>query len=389
MALRTLVISVGARLGRDRKDVEPFADALSENWYDSVESIRDANPSDLCSLGLPRRFATELVAAAKANDAGSEEVSIEENDEADAGKGKAFGSGKGKSKGKLSDGGKITQSIPIDLEGMAGAVRGFVFRPKLLGKGGTNIFHIQDRTGVTIDLKGWDADGCLEFVLTANDTESMEIATGMCEDLINSTYELFEEARAAAHGSLQEETSELPVITRSIHAETSFKSGKSGKAKGKGGKTKSEKGGKSPGRFNEQLPVDTVGVDREFFLRSRLVGEGGRNVKHIERTSGTMISVEYDTGDGMAFSISGDSQSAVENGKSLCEDLLEHVLEEARQEAETGKRKFHDASEITGKGRNKSKGKGKGKSKGKKAKYSSYDYDDSRPIKQVRTAWNA
>eukprot|EP00933_Yihiella_yeosuensis_P061588 TRINITY_DN6440_c0_g1_i1.p1 TRINITY_DN6440_c0_g1~~TRINITY_DN6440_c0_g1_i1.p1 ORF type:complete len:380 (+),score=51.29 TRINITY_DN6440_c0_g1_i1:84-1223(+) len=64
--LANLVEDVGKTLGRSREDVKPFLALLEDNWYDSVRSLRGVSAPDLSELGLPQRFAKELIGAVQA-----------------------------------------------------------------------------------------------------------------------------------------------------------------------------------------------------------------------------------------------------------------------------------------------------------------------------------
>merc|ERR1719277_1357139 len=100
MAIRSLVVEVGGRLRRSPDDVEPFVQALKDNWYDSVTSVAEATADDLAALGLPRRFAVDLVAAAAdwrpSGGKGKSTASF-------SSKGSKGGKGKGKEKGDHYD----------------------------------------------------------------------------------------------------------------------------------------------------------------------------------------------------------------------------------------------------------------------------------------------
>jgi len=60
------VTAAAHELGRSSSDATPYLDLLEENWYDTVESLRTVDASDLNALGLPLRFARELLNLAKA-----------------------------------------------------------------------------------------------------------------------------------------------------------------------------------------------------------------------------------------------------------------------------------------------------------------------------------
>jgi len=390
MAVRALVIDVGSKLGRSAHDVEPFVQALKDNWYDSAESVAEASADDLSSLGLPRRFAVELVAAAadwrggggdkgggsekgqgksSSKGKGKDKSSKGKDDYDDRGKGKGKSKGKskgeskgeskgfarqddfnddkgkgkgGKGKPKGGKSGELRHTIPIDLEGINTE---FKFRPKLLGGKGTNLHHIQDQTSVKVDLKGFDEDGYMEFVLVSQDDESMDKAATMCEDLIGTVFQEFDDHQQGSGKGKSKGKSKKG----DYHDD---------KGKGKGKSKAKGKYGPRDGEIEERIPIEADGVDPEFGLRAKLVGSEGRNVKHIERSSNTRISVEYDDGEGMAFTIRSNDQAAIDSAKDMCQDLLNTVLEEAgvvsrkrpqadRKPGGKGKRKGKDASDAS------------------------------------------
>jgi len=348
-SVRDLVVQVGTLLGRSARDVQPFVRTLEENWYDSVQSLKDATADDLSALGLPRRFAVELCSAAavgrsgkssgskgKASSKGKEESHY---DDRGKGKGKNKGKGKdredskGKNKGKGKSRGELVATVPIDVSGLS-SESDFKFRPKLLGNKGANVFHIQDQAGVQVELQGYDDDGYMEFVITAPDEASLEKASAMCDDLVSAVFDEFE--AYAGDGS------------RGKGKGKNKKGGEKGKGKGK------EKGkSKHRGAYEIRIPIDSDGIDPEFHLRAKLVGEGGRNVKHIEAAAKAHLRVEYDDGEGMAFTISADDEAAVESAREMCEDLLSTVLEEA---GVSRKRARPDGGKKGGKGKRKGDG---------------------------------
>eukprot|EP00928_Gymnodinium_smaydae_P053445 TRINITY_DN37430_c0_g1_i1.p1 TRINITY_DN37430_c0_g1~~TRINITY_DN37430_c0_g1_i1.p1 ORF type:complete len:436 (+),score=98.21 TRINITY_DN37430_c0_g1_i1:177-1310(+) len=371
VGLRELVTEVGERLGRSSSDVEPLIQSLEENWYDSPESLADVTADDLVAIGLPRRFAVELAnaAAGAGGDSKSDrrEPSGRSSSRPEGGKSKAKGKGKdkdrdgkGKGKAKARDRDRdLEHVIPVDLQGTDPS---FKFRPKLLGAKGANIHHIQDQTGVRVDLRGDDTEGSMEFVLRGSDNDSLDQATAMCEDLLWTVFEQYEQEG----GEIEEEK-----------AGKGDRKGK-GKSKGKGKKGKDRddddrkgkgkgKKGKSKGRPDAKVPCSPSanGVDDAGALRIQLVGEQGRNVKHIEAETGTTVVVEgYN--DDMVFAIWGrGGGSDVELAREMCEDLLATILDEVG--GRSGSKRGRE-----GKGR-----KGKGKGKGRD--------EDDRPRKSART----
>jgi len=358
MSLRSLVVDVGARLGRSASDVEPFLHSLQDNWYDSIDSVLDASADDLASIGLPRRFAVELAAAAPGFRKGGGGKSKGKGKSKDKGKDDdRKGKGKGKSKGRS---GELRHTLPIDVHGIA---NDFAFRPKIIGNRGSNVHHIQDQCGVTVELQGHQEDGELRLVITANDDASLDKAIQMCEDLINTVFAEYDEYSGGGGDS--------------GHTRKGGK-GKKGDRKGDGkgkkgkGKGKAKKGARELGEdeIEERVHVSTEGIDPDFYLRAKLVGEGGVNVKHIEGESGCHVAVSHDDGDGMAFVIQGKDEATVNSAKEMCEDLLANVLESV---GATPKR-----SKGEGKGK-----KGKGKGKGKRREREFTDTDDQ-PSKRSR-----
>lgn len=394
MSVEDLVLSVGSQLGRPEKDVLPYVSSLEENWYDSAEALANASAEDLTALGLPRRFAVELLAAAASG--GSRGASKgkgrskgrddgEEYDD-DRGKGKGKGKkGKGKEatkgkgegkKGKSKARGEVESKIPVELDGIDEET--LCFRAAFLGSKGSNVFHIQDSTGVTVELEGQQADGMMEVVVSGHDDESVSKAVTMCEDLVASVFESLE----AGDG------------------ETGKGKGKKGEGKGKKGKSKGKGKERPPAAYEERVPVDASGLDPSVRLKGKLIGFGGQNVKHIEEAANCTVYLETGDDGGLTFVIGADDEAACGAGREMCEDLVGTVLEDASAE---------DGSEHTGgkdkgkgktKGKGKSKGKGKFESKGKfekggfkgksdkgagKGKRKGKDWDEERPNKWRRT----
>ena len=94
--------------------------------------------------------------------------------------------------------GEWLHAIPIDLAGVNNT--GFVFRAAILGRAGVNVFHIQDQTGVQVELTGCDRDGYMELRLVSFDARSLHRATVLCGDLIDTVFKEFEEWREVSNG---------------------------------------------------------------------------------------------------------------------------------------------------------------------------------------------
>ncbi|CAK9109417.1 Branchpoint-bridging protein (Splicing factor 1) (Zinc finger protein bpb1) [Durusdinium trenchii] len=65
--LRELVKATAKKLNRDWAEAEPFLQNLSENWYDTVDSLKVVQVADLMALGMPQRFAKELLQLAQSD----------------------------------------------------------------------------------------------------------------------------------------------------------------------------------------------------------------------------------------------------------------------------------------------------------------------------------
>jgi hypothetical protein len=110
-----------------------------------------------------------------------------------------------------------------------------------------------------------------------------------------------------------------------------------GDRKGKGGKDKKGKRELEEGEMEEIIPISSDDVDSEFPVRMKLVGENGCNVKHIEDQTKTRVGVRTIRGQ-LSFVITGFSQDGINEATTMCEDLVEAVLEEAKEASGRGKR---------------------------------------------------
>merc|ERR1711953_1160133 len=110
-----------------------------------------------------------------------------------------------------------------------------------------------------------------------------------------------------------------------------------GDRKGKGKDDKGDRKGKGKGKRDleegeieeiVQIPNDDVGDD--FPLRAKLIGENGCNVKHVETQTKTKVSVRHISGQ-LSFVITGFDQDAISEARTNVEDLMEAVLDEAKE----------------------------------------------------------
>lgn len=186
---------------------------LQENWYDTIDSLREVNDNELRELGLPQRFAKELLSLVQQESGGGRRTSSPEpvprrdtkgkgkkGDKGDSkgkgsswdrdkghredsswhrddssngrnhgreekGKGKGKSSGKSKSKeGKSKDRDdqnagvppsereyKYTHKITFDIEEID---ESFPLGARIIGKDGRNVQHIHSQTGAWVWLAG-------------------------------------------------------------------------------------------------------------------------------------------------------------------------------------------------------------------------------------------
>jgi len=63
--LRDLVQDTAKRLNRKAEDADPYLSLLENNWYDTVDSLKVVQVAELQALGIPQRFAKELLQLAQ------------------------------------------------------------------------------------------------------------------------------------------------------------------------------------------------------------------------------------------------------------------------------------------------------------------------------------
>lgn len=100
--LEQLVQDAGKKLGRSREDVKPMLSTLQENWYDTIDSLREVNDTELRELGLPLRFAKELLTLVQQESGGGRRTSSPEPVPRRDTKGKGKKGDRADSKGKGS-----------------------------------------------------------------------------------------------------------------------------------------------------------------------------------------------------------------------------------------------------------------------------------------------
>lgn len=322
------VAETGDRLDRPRDEVEPYIQILSDNWFDSPASLVDTKPEELASLGIPLRFAKELVNSATSARAYSR----------DSG-GKGRRKGKGKAKGKESEAekggrwkdsreekGEYKQSLDLwDCE------PAYNLRGALIGEGGRNMHHIQDQSGASVWVVG-EAGDTMHLEVKARSRRELSHGAKMAKDLINTVYSNYE---------------------RWLEKE-----GKSGGWESKGGSGKRgrhEESGKGRNRgdkkFQRVLHLDEC--DPAFHIRSKFIGAQGDNVHHIQDQTGAKLWLMGGSGEPTRLEITASNSEALEKATQMSEDLIGSVMEEYEEwRREEGRE---------GQGRRKEKGKSKGK----------------------------
>jgi len=73
--LRDLVKDTAKRLNRKAEDADPYLSLLENNWYDTVDSLKAVQVAELQALGIPQRFAKELLQLAQTDDKRPEQPS--------------------------------------------------------------------------------------------------------------------------------------------------------------------------------------------------------------------------------------------------------------------------------------------------------------------------
>mmetsp|Transcript_55781 Transcript_55781/g.129919 ORF Transcript_55781/g.129919 Transcript_55781/m.129919 type:complete len:355 (+) Transcript_55781:102-1166(+) len=210
--LRQMVAEVGASLGRPAEDCEPFTGLLEDNWYDTIESLEDVTAQDLAAVGLPLRFAKELVnvvgmhlakgRAPKASSMNMPPATYIAQDERSAGKGsankgekgKGKGKGKGKSKSRDMAEREFTHTIPVPLSGYRSEdLKSLGIR--ITGEHGKHFKYIRDRARVEVWLEGEgsghrdqgtgeESRGALCVRLRSDSRNRLEYAVELVEDLL-------------------------------------------------------------------------------------------------------------------------------------------------------------------------------------------------------------
>merc|ERR1712087_767637 len=90
--------------------------------------------------------------------------------------------------------------------------------------------------------------------------------------------------------------------------------------------------------LEEAITVSQDGIDPDYPLRQQLLGEGRCNAQHIESQTKAKIAVERRNGQ-LAVVIRCSSEDGLSEAVGMCTDLVDAVLEEAREAQPSSKRR--------------------------------------------------
>lgn len=372
-------------------------EALNDNWFSNPDDLRDTTPEELKGIGIPLKFAKELITAVQqgppaqadgksssgkgnASDRSGAPIGRPEHSR-DVGKGRAGktdvrdawadGGGKGgKSKGKSSKSSRSTRRLRDD--GMYEEVIHveefepmFKAKMKIIGNAGSNMKHIKDETKTAVHVQQEGASGPLTIHLTSENESNLTAGVNLLKDLLKSVRQDYKEWRIA-------EGAHLPAdegYRERDHGHSDKGKGKSAsKGVGKKGEAKGDRKGPPDEAFAEEIEFEAT--DAEYDIKGHIIGEGARNVHHIRDESGATLWVFQERkGDPLSVRVSAPTEDAKTRGAELARDLVEAIRDEYYTWVDDGK---PDLANV-----NMSKGKGKGKSKKGKS-------DDYRPNKRPR-----
>lgn len=314
-ALRDLVSEAAKALGRGQADAEPFARILMENWFDTPESLANCRPEELSALGIPLRFAQHLTAAA-----------------AGAAKPSAAPAARPAPREQRTRAGPAPQKADrnpprVRVLRVRDLEPAFRARGSILGTKGRNVHHIQDQTGVKVDLKGESGEP-MELVFSdAPSAAACEQAVQMGKDLLGSVYAQYEEwiqegRPSREPGHIGGRRDERPPGEGKGGKSGNRKGGQDGEGKGRGGKRDNAT---KCADAEFQHGIEIVECDPNFAFRGKLLGTKGKNVRDIELKTGAMLQLKGETGEPMKLELGANSPEALQQAKELAEDLVAAV----------------------------------------------------------------
>jgi len=273
----------------------------------------------------------------------------------DGGKGKQNEKGKGKGKGKGKRKGKDDQGRDgywKEILDLWDCDHSFGLRDKIVGERARNVHHIQDQTGAKV----WCGGDPLKVEVSANSSDILSKAVQMTQDLIGTVYDEF-----------------LKFQGGDGHRGKGRDRGKGGKGKDKdkdsckGRSRKDEKGGKGGGDNDFVKVIKLKDTEPGFHIRGALIGNGGRNVHHIQDQTGAKMWLHGDSpGQNMRLEVSAPSAEQLDQAVNMSKDLIKTVY-----------KSFEEWLRNEGGDKDRNMGKGRG---------SRRDYDDEPPPKRSRHA---
>mmetsp|Transcript_30006 Transcript_30006/g.69856 ORF Transcript_30006/g.69856 Transcript_30006/m.69856 type:complete len:358 (-) Transcript_30006:170-1243(-) len=352
--LWNLVLDIGRRLRR-ADDLEPIYQTLINNWFDSPQALNGAAPEELASIGVPLRFAKDLIAAAAESSRGGRP-----HHAGDKGRGKGKGKDDGYGGGKGSKGPPRTDNSfehIVDIESDEAYRNGYNMKRNLIGEGGRNVKHIQDQTGCSVQVEGGNGREPLSIVLRGPTQHALDKAIEQAHDLANTVNKQFQDWKDQG-----------PSGGKGYKGKDIAKGGK-GKfeprqsSKGKDFGKDNGKGGGKGGAYSKQL--DLWDADYGFQLKQKILGERTKNLHHIQDQTGAQVWVRDGDHNGPAYlEVTAPDNGSLHEAVDLCRDLLHAIRED-----------YDKWLQEHGKGGGK-RGKGKGK-----------DRDGDPPAKRARHSY--
>lgn len=370
-ALKDLVTDAAIALGRGPTDGAVHAQTLVDNWFDTPESLAKCDPDNLAKLGIPLRFAQQVVnlavaAGGESTGQGEEEQQQEEQhpeprgsagaqqgykrSHEDSAQGDAGGSGGWRQyNSRRDDYGKAdrredysrdsrnqVKSIAIKHMEFAFGARG-----SILGPSGQNVRHIQDQTGAKVDLKD-DPNEKHELVFRdAPNDAALRDAMRMGKDLLQAVYTQYDEW-------LQDGRPDIKGRGKGGYQRDYY-------AKGEGKGKKGKDGGKKPTRqhFNDKLQamefqhsIEIAACDANFaFWRKMVFGRGYQDVREIEKQTGALLQLDGNPGEAMLLQLGSKSQESLTMAVELAEALVVKVYNDYEEWLANGGVEGEEAAE--------------------------------------------
>jgi len=325
--LLAVVIEAGKKLRRTKDEVEPYVKTLMDNWFDSVASLLEIKPEELVSLGMPLRFAKELIAAANDSVPKKDKKRLAPVTKAPPPK----KSSRSETKGSASSG-DSRKVVPIRR-----CDAGFRIRAKVLGSGGCNIKHIEKESGCKLRVHEESGSDISVEIISSNEA-TIEAAERLLKELLESVYQQYESWKTDQRDE--------------------------GKLNAREPVERPEKKQKNERKKDEHSKIiEIFDADERFNVRGKLIGHRGQNVHHIQDETGAAVDVQgaQDRGEKVRIVITAKSAKDLRHASDICEELIGSTWDEYNQW-------LHEN------GRGKASGKGKGK-KDKKGGGKSFDID--------------